>query len=354
VAEQEWVASDGVRGFKGEGSRRGAEMGPSSCSSEAKGRAGVEARAGGNIVTCTTRVTSTRRRSSHQPRRAPTHHTHCNAPHQYQSDRSMLASGSLLCRSIERFLSARAREKHQIAKSLFCSARSIVPQSPTKHPHPPLAYSRRSLAPTRTRLSTSFAARRPIYGRTYSPHTHAVLPCTCVRVHFLSLGYATPHSTPQSSGVAVGGGKPATLDWNLPSSDQPNATHAAQSNGRANNDTNASHSAQSNGRASNTANDTDASAAATRTRAPSRGGSISGRVKKSDEGRQRAVSIKGFNNVKGMSGIDGVYAENSPEAYYKVCATPPPSRTPPHPTPLIYPPRHHACLIAGTRARACG
>jgi hypothetical protein len=225
----------------------------------------------------------------------------------------------------------------------------------------PLPYSRRSLAPTRTRFSTSFAARRPICGRTYSPHTHAVLPCTCVRVHFLSL-CATPHSTPQSGGVAVGAGKPATLDWNLPSSDQPNAPHGAQSNGRANSDTNASHSAQSNGRASNAANDTDASAAATRTRAPSRGGSISGRVKKSDEGRQRAVSINGFNNVKGMSGIDGVYAENSPEAYYKVCATPPPPHTHTHrhtphptpPTPLIYPHTHHTCLIAGTRAHACG
>ena len=39
----------------------------------------------------------------------------------------------------------------------------------------------------------------------------------------------------------------------------------------------------------------------------------------SSEGRQRAIRISGFSSIKGMSGVDGVYAQNSPEAFYKVC-----------------------------------
>lgn len=39
----------------------------------------------------------------------------------------------------------------------------------------------------------------------------------------------------------------------------------------------------------------------------------------SGEGRQRAIRISGFSSIKGLSGVDGVYAQNSPEAFYKVC-----------------------------------
>lgn len=36
------------------------------------------------------------------------------------------------------------------------------------------------------------------------------------------------------------------------------------------------------------------------------------------EERQKAVRITGFSKTKGLAGVDGIYAQNSPEAYFKV------------------------------------